>query len=721
MRKQKKIMILFLWLMVLSGCGTPPTPNPASNPSPTPPVVQTPAAVVLSTMAAPLEGGAGLGDLQKITVANASQLATQAVIGEGDFTDEIAVSTDGKLLAVATQGGVVLYDTGSGTRQNFLPTFSRVASLDFSPSGNLLAEVHMLPGGEVYPDSTFIAGMETNVPVLTVWDAASGERVLTQALAGRGCGDDLADDLEFSPDGKSLLFRDFSSLKGYGRSDNLCIVSAADGSLLKAIPVLQPWQSSTRAHFSADGASVWVGVFDDSGTEPLSRIQRYEIASGAMLQEFWVQAFVWDLAISQDGSLLAAADADGVSLLSAIDGQSVLRIAANQKDLMSVDLSADGRKMVLGSEDGQVSLWNLPSGGLLWQNSDVPTFEWPGTQGSTPMRAWQVVFSGDAARLFLLRQNSSMNVNNLVQALNVSDGQQLFTIYARNYLGNAVLSPDAALAAFAGYADGRVQVWSVAENKLLFELMGHTAMSLGVAFSPDSSQITSASEDGTLRLWNAVDGSLQHVLVGHSGAVRLAAYSPDGKQLASIGDDAVMRLWDPAAGTLLNTIPTQKGDLLVTALTYAADGQSVYLAYKDTNWDQSTGGLFRVDLQNGQFETLLDYPVNDVDLSADQSVVALDGANGMLTGNLSLGEFKSYSSPMGNGSLLGTGLTPDGTIFLSGNGFGLHLWDAASGELISILSGSYPFGRITVSPDQKLISIAGMDGLLSIWGVRVGK
>ena len=227
--------------------------------------------------------------------------------------------------------GVVLYETGSGARQKFLPTFSRVVSLDFSPSGNLLAEVHMLPGGEVYPDSTFIAGMETDVPVLTVWDAASGERLLTQPLAGRGCGDDLADDLEFSPDGKSLLFRDISSLKGYGSSDNLCVVSAADGSLLKTIPILSPWQSSTRAHFSSDGASVWVGVFDDTAAEPLSRIQKYEIVTGNMLQEFWVQTFVSDFAISQDGSLLAAADADGVSLLSAIDGQSILRIAANQK------------------------------------------------------------------------------------------------------------------------------------------------------------------------------------------------------------------------------------------------------------------------------------------------------------------------------------------------------------------------------------------------------
>ncbi len=199
---------------------------------------------------------------------------------------------------------------------------------------------------------------------------------------------------------------------------------------------------------------------------------------------------------------------------------------------------------------------------------------------------------------------------------------------------------------------------------------------------------------------------------GHSGAVRLAAYSPDGKQLASIGDDAVMRLWDPAAGTLLNTIPTQKGDLLVTALTYAADGQSVYLATRT-----QTGPVHRrlvpVDLQNGQFETLLDYPVNDVDLSADQSVVALDEPT-HVDGQPVFGGVQSYSSPMGNGSLLGTGLTPDGTIFLSGNGFGLHL-DAASGELISILP-QLPFGRITVSPDQKLISIARMDGLLSIWG-----
>ena len=168
------------------------------------------------------------------------------------------------------------------------------------------------------------------------------------------------------------------------------------------------------------------------------------------------------------------------------------------------------------------------------------------------------------------------------------------------------LSPDVALAAFAGYADGRVQVWSVAENKLLFELIGHTAMALDVKFSPEGSQIASTSEDGTLRFvarrgW-LVCSTCCWVIPASSGWSRTLRMENNWPRSETT---PCCVLWDPAAGTLINAIPTQKGDWPVTTLTYASDGQSVYLTYNGANWDQSTGGLFRVDLQTGQIETLL--------------------------------------------------------------------------------------------------------------------
>lgn len=715
---------LFVLLIFLSGCGrssvTRQNSDPVISETSMPLVQQTPAAVILSTMNTPIQSSTGMSELEKITPDNASRLANIAVVGEGDFADEIAISVDGKLFAVATQGGVVLYDTDSGARQDFLPTFSRVASLDFSPTGNLLAEVHMLPGGEVYPDSTFIAGMETYVPVLTVWNTTSGERVLTQALAGRGCGDDLADDLHFSPDGHYLLFRDFASLRGYGRSDNLCVILAADGSLVKTIPIIPPWESSSPAFFSADGQSVWVAVKDATAEETVSRLQRYEIATGNMVQELWVQGWIVDLNLSKDGKVLAAADPSGASIVSAIDGQSITRITSNQKDIRSIDLSLNGNLLLLGSEDGQVSFWELPSGSLLWKNSIVPTFPWPGSLEEIPMRAWDVAFSEEENRVFILRQNSSLHVNNLVQALTVTDGQELFTNYGRNSLGEAQLSPDTRLAAFGGYEDGKVQLWSVAQNELFLELKGHTGMVYDTAFSPDGSQLASASADGTIKLWQPSDGALISTLVSHKGKVWLVAYSPDGTQLASIGDDAMLRIWNTVDETLLQSIPTQGGDWIAPELTYALDGSSMLLAYRSVYWEPSLGGLYRINLQTGSRETLLDYSISDVSYSADQSTVGIQSSKGNLSGNLALLDFKQYSSPMGNGSLEGAAISPDGNLFISGNGYGLHVWNAVNGELIAILAGSNGTGNIMFTQDQRMVMVSSWDGTISIWGISKG-
>ena len=110
-------------LLILSGCGGTADANPtlctlAAQISESP-TEQTNALIALSAVNPSLMSDRGLGEFEKITLENASRLATLAVIGEGDYVDEIAVSPDGKLLAVTSREGVVLYDASSGGRYDF--------------------------------------------------------------------------------------------------------------------------------------------------------------------------------------------------------------------------------------------------------------------------------------------------------------------------------------------------------------------------------------------------------------------------------------------------------------------------------------------------------------------------------------------------------------------------------------------------------------------------
>ena len=64
-------------------------------------------------------------------------------------------------------------------------------------------------------------------------------------------------------------------------------------------------------------------------------------------------------------------------------------------------------------------------------------------------------------------------------------------------------------------ADGTVRVWDAASGAELLVLRGHVGAVLAAAFSPDGARIVSGSWDGTVRVWDAASGAELLVLRGH--------------------------------------------------------------------------------------------------------------------------------------------------------------------------------------------------------------
>ncbi|KAJ7181118.1 hypothetical protein C8R46DRAFT_598076 [Mycena filopes] len=103
----------------------------------------------------------------------------------------------------------------------------------------------------------------------------------------------------------------------------------------------------------------------------------------------------------------------------------------------------------------------------------------------------------------------------------------------------------------SGSKDKTVRVWDTqTQAQIGVPLQGHTDTVFSVAFSPDGTRIVSGSSDDTVRVWDTeAQTQIRAPLEGHTDTVTSVAFSPDGTRIVSGSDDNTVRVWDTEAQT----------------------------------------------------------------------------------------------------------------------------------------------------------------------------
>jgi WD40 repeat protein len=241
----------------------------------------------------------------------------------------------------------------------------------------------------------------------------------------------------------------------------------------------------------------------------------------------------------------------------------------------TIALSPDGKKVVSGSYDGAVRLWDIDTCKVVKK--------WTGhTRG-----VYSVCWSRDGRRVL------SGSDDGTARQWEVESGETMPEPIetGHNYVYAVVYSPDTNLIATGG-SDGwdvdehPIKIWDAKTSKLVVTLKGHTNTVLCLAWTKDGKTLISGSNDSSIRTWNTTTWKQTAVLLEHTRGVRRIAISPNGRILASASYDRTARLWNLDNGQLIS-LPIQHADEMF-CVSFSAGGKRLATGCKDKNaytWD----------------------------------------------------------------------------------------------------------------------------------------
>ncbi len=221
----------------------------------------------------------------------------------------------------------------------------------------------------------------------------------------------------------------------------------------------------------------------------------------------------------------------------------------------SVAVSGDGRRIVSGSRDKTLRIWDAVSGILL--------ITLQGHEGDVMAAAW----SADGRRIV------SGGADKTVRLWDATSGAALAELRGHTAAITSVAFSPLGRQIASGSDDKSIRLWEATSGVESARLTGHESSVNSIAFSPDDEHLVTGSDDKTVRLWNAASGACQDILFGHDSKVKYVAYSADGRQIISVSTAAKLLLWDAASGAAVGAVAIEPGGPIASVATLPTSGR----------------------------------------------------------------------------------------------------------------------------------------------------
>ena len=356
----------------------------------------------------------------------------------------------------------------------------------------------------------------------------------------------------------------------------------------------------------------------------------------------------------------------------------------------SLAFSPDGRRIVCGSYQGVLKIWDL-----------VTSQELQTLKGSKSCFVEAVALSADGRWAV-----SGYNDNTLI-VWDLKTHQEPRILSGHDDPIKSVVVTEDSRWIVSGSNDKTLKVWDIETGDLVHNLEGHTGAVTAVGLSQDGHRAVSGSEDKTLKVWDLETGNELRTLKGHQHSVAAVALSADGRRVVSYSADDTLKVWDLVDWEQLQTLGSQEHSIVdlsnlrekVSALALSLDGHRAVSASVDgvKVWDLETGERYNhKNFVNLDKQLLFEA----VALSRDARIAVTSSDHGTNVWDLEVREEQHIPKDHKEG-VKDLALSHDSrrAVSISWDGSAMA-WDLLTGQEISALDRHYySVDAVAVTPD----------------------
>lgn len=398
-----------------------------------------------------------------VAVASATQqsdvLVLDALTGEPvrtiriqGFANAAAYSPDDRFIAAGDTNVVRIWDAASGKLQKSLRGHTDVVTdVQFSPDGS-----EMLTGS--FDFTARVWGLQT---ALLSQFRASTHHVNAAVL---------------SPDGSMIATAQADATARLWQNDG-------KGTLLRTL-------QAGSATGNWQDRNVWTADFSPDGTELATASGEgyatiWDVRSGESLVKLETRSPVWDVDFSPTGDRVVAAQQDGsASVWDASTGKRLTVLEGDGGPVYSVAFTPDGT-VITGARSGTIGWWDAATG----ESTRI-------LETSNQNQILSMDVSRDGRRLVTAELNGKV-----AKVRDARTGRVLATLTGHSStLWNTNFSPDGKLVATASL-DGTARVWDAVTGKQLDLFTGSGQPLYSTVFDNSGVNVLTAGADGTVRLY----------------------------------------------------------------------------------------------------------------------------------------------------------------------------------------------------------------------------